>query len=128
MRSGRWMPTVPRRGGPCWWGPSIGRAAVGDPVRLVTEPHRQIEEFMVFSTPVGWRAVHTADLSIVVEATDWDRLDLYCLAQRLALSVRRVSSELASWGRWHEDNTDTDNDTDREDPLMARRFDEPDEP
>lgn len=70
----------------------------------VDDPARRIAEFTVSEAPGGWSAVHMDDPTITVEAPDWDRLELYCAAQRIARTLRQAAFELASWGRWDSDD------------------------
>lgn len=71
--------------------------------QAVEDPRHHIDDFEVSCSPIGWRAVHKSNPAIVVEATDWDRLDLYCAAQRISLRLQQEARELASWGRWDHD-------------------------
>lgn len=57
---------------------------------------RHINEFEVSKTEDGWRAIHRTDPQIVVEASDWEVLELCCAARRIARTLNRAAAELAS--------------------------------
>jgi hypothetical protein len=63
--------------------------------RHALEAERQIPEFDVYELPGRrWRAVHTADTSLVIEHSDWCELFMACVGVRIRRTIDQARDEL----------------------------------
>jgi hypothetical protein len=62
--------------------------------RLVRSPDRRIHEFDVYELEDGhWRAVYTADPSLVIEHADWRELFWACVSARISRTLQAAFKE-----------------------------------
>lgn len=54
----------------------------------VTDPHLMITDFYVYDLGAsGWRAVHSANHELTIEAETWEQLQAHCIGERIRHSL-----------------------------------------
>lgn len=72
---------------------ALDRPRVTDETPKYAEHHQDAQDWLTGRS----KLIALAD---ALDALNWDRLELYCSAQRIARTLNRAVVELTSWGRW----------------------------